>query len=63
MPHFLVGYHITLVQHLAPILYLFWNLALLVPMFNLVALEARVVCVLDRFTKSVKVVQRGDESL
>lgn len=53
----------VLVQHLVFVSYSLWTSALLVPTFNLIALEARVISVLNCLTKGVKVIQRGDESL
>lgn len=48
-------------QHLVPVFCL--PSAFLVPTFDVVLLEARIIRVLDRFTKGVKVIQCGDESL
>ena len=71
MAHSFVGYTTHKVG-LAPehtcttssfVFYMLWMLALLIPTFNVIVLEARVVRVLNRFTQRVKVMQRGDESL
>jgi len=45
------------------VFYMLWMLALLIPPFNVIVLEARVVRVLNGFTQRVKVIQRGGESL
>lgn len=54
---------LALVQHLILVFYMLWGLALLIPTFNVIVLEARVVCVLNRFAQCVKIIQRSDESL
>ena len=45
------------------VFYMLWRLALFIPTFNIVVLEARFVRILNRFTQRVKVIQRGDKSL
>lgn len=68
MAYLPVGYTVgpaprALVQHPVPVFHMFWVLALLIPTFNVIVLEARVVRVLNRFAQGVEIVQRGDESL